>query len=293
MTRIVLILIRILKKYFQMKKIIFLAAAISANFILNAQNYCFSDPLIQFGFGNTTRSVTSYGDFDHNGAKDLVFIMPGSTNCGITVGMLDGNVSSTVNLTYSGSANTPRSATVADFNGDGNDDIAVVCSGSNNVHIFLGNGTFGFSPSTFFNIGTAPFDIASGDFNSDGKIDLAVVNNSSSNISVTYGVGNGTFSGTLTFGTPATGHSIQKGDFNNDNKIDFVIASQANFVFMLTGNGLGSFAMAANISVSGSPFWAEPVDVNNDGNLEGVSRPPLTEFPLSNKSQYRLLVYET
>jgi FG-GAP-like repeat len=69
----------------------------------------------------------------------------------------------------------PNAVTVADFNGDGRLDLAVVNSGSNSVSILLGAGD-GFilksSPST----GASPFSITASDCNGDGKVDLAVTN---------------------------------------------------------------------------------------------------------------------
>jgi hypothetical protein len=44
--------------------------------------------------------------------------------------------------------NSPRSVAASDFNGDGNQDLAVANYASNNVSILLGNGQGGFPPAT-------------------------------------------------------------------------------------------------------------------------------------------------
>ena len=76
---------------------------------------------------------------------------------------------------------------MADFNGDGNDHLAVVNVKDNTVSIFLGNGNGGFSPAknspystTPFGIGNTetPISIAIGDFNGDGYPDITLTTSS-------------------------------------------------------------------------------------------------------------------
>jgi uncharacterized protein (TIGR03437 family) len=75
---------------------------------------------------------------------------------------------------------------VGDFNGDGNSDLVVTNSGSNNVTELYGNGKGGFTeaPGSPFNVGTDPEFVAVADFNKDGKPDLAVANSDDSTVSV-------------------------------------------------------------------------------------------------------------
>jgi hypothetical protein len=67
---------------------------------------------------------------------------------------------------------TPESATTADFNGDGNMDLAVANGGSDNVSVLLGDGAGGFATATNFAAGTLPVSVISADFNGDGKSDI-------------------------------------------------------------------------------------------------------------------------
>src|SRR5678815_6174792 len=69
----------------------------------------------------------------------------------------------------------PFSVVVGDFNGDGNQDLAVANLGSSNVSILLGDGAGHFSAATnFFGPNSRPRSVAVGDFNGDGEQDLAV-----------------------------------------------------------------------------------------------------------------------
>src|SRR6516162_3609420 len=87
----------------------------------------------------------------------------------------------------------PHGEAVADFNGDGKLDVAVVNEGSNTVSVLLGNGDGTFRPKTDFATGTQPWGIAVGDFNGDGKLDLVVANRGAHSLSILLGNGDGTF----------------------------------------------------------------------------------------------------
>jgi len=73
-----------------------------------------------------------------------------------------------------------REVATADFNKDGNLDLALASSGPNSVSIALGDGTGQFGTATYFNtsppsaLGTR--SVAVGDFNKDGNSDLVTAN---------------------------------------------------------------------------------------------------------------------
>src|SRR5271167_3078370 len=75
----------------------------------------------------------------------------------------------------------PESIVVADFNGDGNLDIAIANRNSNDISVLLGkgNGTFNGQVKYSVGAGAAPVSIASADFNGDGHPDLVVADSSS------------------------------------------------------------------------------------------------------------------
>ena len=89
----------------------------------------------------------------------------------------------------------PIAMTVADFNGDGNPDLAIVNQTTKNVTILKGNGNGSFTE--FFNsplaVGNLPVAIASGALSGSNGPALAIVNQQDNSLSVYLGNGDGTF----------------------------------------------------------------------------------------------------
>ena len=88
---------------------------------------------------------------------------------------------------------------VGDFNGDGQQDLAVA-NHTPIVSILLGDGAAHFGSPTSFPVGGTPYSIAVGDFNGDGEQDLAVANFNSNSVSILLGDGTGNFGGAINFG---------------------------------------------------------------------------------------------
>ncbi|MHB8644872.1 MAG: FG-GAP repeat domain-containing protein [Thermomicrobiales bacterium] len=169
----------------------------------------------------------------------------------------------------------PTAIVIADFNGDGAQDLAVTNGMSNNMSVLLGNGTGTFAPAlgSPVVVGNAPVGIVAGDFNGDRKTDVAIVNSNDNTVSVLLGNGNGTF--TPAAGSPITvGNApvaLAVGDFNRDGKLDLAVVNQnSGNVSVLLGNGNGTFTPAA-----GSPI---PVGNSVDiavGDFNGDGKPDL------------------
>ena len=187
----------------------------------------------------------------------------------------------------------PGGIVTADFNGDGQPDLAIsepcgaepVCfsNTSGNIAILLGrhDGTFFVAPSV--TVGNIPGALATGDFNGDGKIDIAVANGGGSSVTILLNDGLGGF-------TPAPStvpvddfpNSIAVGDFNRDGKLDLAVTNsgsvvcspagcQASAVSIRLGNGDGTFTAAASIEGTGNtPERVTAADLNRDGILDLV-----------------------
>jgi len=79
-----------------------------------------------------------------------------------------------------------RGHTAGDFNRDGNADVAFVKQDTNELRIFIGDGTGSLDRAAplIIPVGTEPNSIVSGDFNRDGMLDIAIPNRNGGSPSV-------------------------------------------------------------------------------------------------------------
>src|ERR1041384_618293 len=88
----------------------------------------------------------------------------------------------------------------ADFNGDGNVDLALVAFLGSQVRVLLGNGDGTFQPETTYSLpsGEVEFTVATADMSRDGVPDLVV--GCGDHVSVLLGNGDGTFGAPVLYG---------------------------------------------------------------------------------------------
>ena len=235
----------------------------------------------------TNPGAVAIGDFNGDGHADVAVVNAGDSTkndpggISILLGNGDGTFKPAINFS---AVNYPGFVAVGDFDGDGNDDLAVlrlgVVGGSDKggVTIFLSNadGTFrkGQQISTFNN----PAGVVTTDLNSDGVDDLAVWDGTS--ISILSGNGDGTFQTATTY-FPMTDKYGGKSpsrlivlDFNQDGKKDlgFSVGLPSNTphtLEVLVGNGDGTFQPASIVntfSLTEDPRFE--ADFNHDGNVD-------------------------
>ncbi|CAF5011365.1 unnamed protein product, partial [Rotaria sp. Silwood1] len=125
--------------------------------------------------------------------------------------------------------NTPTSVFVADVDKDGDNDIVVANSGSNNAGVLLNNGAGAFAPQVVYGTlaGSTPQSVVVTDANGDGKLDIVTANSGTNNFGVILGNGDGTFAATpVTYATGAgtAPTSVVAGDVDRDGDNDILVA---------------------------------------------------------------------
>ncbi len=163
-----------------------------------------------------------------------------------------------------------ESLTVADFDNDGNVDVATANTSTDNVSIRLGDGLGGFLNQPDVAVGDAPYSVAAFDFNNDGVLDMATANLGSNNVSIRLGNGDGTFFAAADVAAESEPRSIAVGDFNGDGNMDLAVQNNfpGNSISIRLGNGDGTFSGTDNIPVAGSPLAVVTGDFDNDFNLD-------------------------
>jgi hypothetical protein len=218
------------------------------------------------------------GDFNKDGKLDVVVtahaVYSGyytSTDNGY-VNVLIGNGAGgfSADNVYALGAVDPPSVAVADFNGDGNLDLAVNEGSAVGVMLGNGNGTFQSAQNYAVRAGWG-YAVAAADFNGDGKIDLATANGNNS-VNVLLGKGNGTFQPAVSYTVGGSAASLAVADFNLDGKLDIVTANrlEANgaspgSVSVLLGKGDGTFQSTENFDTGLTPSEVVVGDFNRDG----------------------------
>ncbi len=229
-------------------------------------------------FGSPYTGPIAAGDFNNSGHLGFAVALIQNEAAAILLGNGDGTfVSSSASFASTGDPTT-SAVESADFNADGNLDLAIANQIYGSAFVTLGYGRGAFNAAGGLNATGFLNGIAVGDFNGDGKLDAIVAGGGggsaglgSSGLGVSLGNGNGAF-------TPANGSPISFGqnldaivvaDFNGDGKLDVAVTdSGANDVYILLGNGDGTFGTPTAITVGNDPDAIAAGDFNNDGNLD-------------------------
>jgi hypothetical protein len=255
-------------------------------------------PAQKYATGGFGASSVAIGDFNGDSNADVVVANQCSTSdckSGGSVSVLLGNGNGTLQAatTYSSGGYTALSVAIADFNKDGNLDLAVANQCQDNscqngaVSVLLGNGNGTFQPAqNFWSAGYKTDSVAVGDFNKDGNADLVATSQcqdtscQNGGVSVLLGNGNGTFQTAQSYSSGGSqADSVVITDLNGDGKADLVVSNlcqstagcDSGVVSSLLGRGNGTFGGAHAYGSGGqSAYSLVTGDFNGDGNADVV-----------------------
>lgn len=151
----------------------------------------------------------------------------------------------------------PTAMTTADFNSDGNADVALTNYESGTVTVLLGDGLGHFTPApgSPIQLSTGVDAIAASQFGSDTNPDLVVANALAATITILVGSGNGSFTpAPATLSLNCTPDAIATGDFNGDGSADIAVAESCGQVQVFLDNGSAPAGSPTFTQAPGSPI---------------------------------------
>jgi hypothetical protein len=218
-------------------------------------------------------------DFNNDGKLDLAIGWTNSSSGVIQIFL--GNGDGTFGQPVETDVPFPiYSLVVGDFNGDGNEDIALAQTGYRTVilYVFLGSGDghLNIAPGGG-SIGDSP--VAAADFNGDGKLDLIVAHfnqDADDTQYVALGNGDGSFADPVLLEGQEFYSSPEVGDFNDDGILDIALTAcfyncDGGAVDVFWGVGDGTFQPPVRYQTPTSTIGLTVGDVNRDGNLDIVT----------------------
>jgi hypothetical protein len=224
---------------------------------------------IDFPLTGMTPSSLTVADFNKDGKMDVAVANQCTSNvtCDVSAGSVsiflgNGNATFQPAVDLSTGGENPVWITNADFNKDGNLDLAVSAAGDCTIKILLGNGNGTFqSPLSTSLPGCGNGMFVAQDFNKDGILDVAVVEPNA--FALLLGNGDGTFQpGTTTPSTGAAG--LVAADLNRDGNFDLAV-SEGQGVNIFLGNGNGTYQAAKFFAADALSDSVVTDDFNGDG----------------------------
>ncbi|WP_295622784.1 FG-GAP-like repeat-containing protein [uncultured Lamprocystis sp.] len=195
------------------------------------------------------------GDFNEDGYPDVV---AGALYNGVLVFVNDADDKGTIHQeggTYL--SDHHHYVVVADFNGDGHEDIAVRGNQDTRVDILYGNGQGRFPTTATFRASGVDGYLAAVDIDRDGDSDLVVASTSTRSVDLLLNDGSGRFSAPVSTALTAAPWGLTVADFDQDGWGDVAVARADDTVQVLWNRGgvnvtPATFSLAENSPASTS-----------------------------------------
>ncbi len=221
-------------------------------------------------------SLVTVGDSNGDGRNDMLVLAQAPKDVGTaTLYLQDSDGLFTERIESLETADTPRSASLGDANGDGRVDAVV--GGASRVSAYLreATGSLPSAPARTLSPGNGPFFVAVGDLTGDGRSDLIVLHTSSLSPSLA-------FPGASVYVQDPSGEwkpEVQAlitgsgpswadiGDLNGDGRNDIVIVtrvSDATEIYLQGADGTFPSRPSQELEADGFPAWVELGDLNGD-----------------------------
>ena len=210
-------------------------------------------------------------DLNGDGYFDIVTAnrLAGENEGNLSVLLNDGNgqFPSSVNIETDSHGET--ACATADANDDGLLDVFIGAHFSDEVVLFLADGTGGLTFADKTPVNENPWMITAGDVNGDGFADAVSVESTGNSMSVVLSDGRGGLLDAVSYTTGQFPIAIDLGDLDGDGDLDAVASSFSEGEYVVfENNGLGVFAERLSLPAATAASCAVLHDRDNDGDLD-------------------------
>jgi hypothetical protein len=202
------------------------------------------------------------GDFNHDGKLDIAMTDYDAITHTLLILLGNGDGTFQPAVEYQ-TPQGPATPAVADFDQDGNLDVAVPSAAGFSVYLGHGDGTFASPVTTTIVNGTSSLN--AGDLNGDGKPD--VVSGGANGIRLWLGKGDGTFGSPLT--VYSTSFAPRVVDIDGDGRLD-IVDSLFGTLAVFRGQGDGTFRPQVEFPTGGGTGSFVVGDLNGDNAPEVI-----------------------
>lgn len=164
-------------------------------------------------------------------------------------------------------ATIPYDGVMADFDGNGVPDLALVTPSPSRVTIYLASTNGTFVPPLFVSVPGQAYGIAAGDIDGDGDVDLAVALNFTGAIRLLTNDGAGGFTLGATISTGGSPLDVELANLDGGTDLELVVGVD-NTVQTYSNNGAGVFTLHSTTTTGGFVLKVATGDLDGDGDLD-------------------------
>ncbi|MBI5434027.1 MAG: VCBS repeat-containing protein [Planctomycetes bacterium] len=207
------------------------------------------------------------GDFDGDGDEDLLSVDRGAGSLSLLSNLGGGAFAPAGTYVLTAIPNDVNDATLADFDGDGDLDVAVTIQSTETFAILLGDGAGALGAPTYYPASTVPSRLESADIDHDGDVDVITTSRLGQFLAVSRNDGTGHFTApVLQLSGVLQVSSIEAGLLNADLHVDLVCTEDNGArLSVLLNDGHGIFGVNNVLQTPYVPYDAEIADYDSDG----------------------------
>jgi hypothetical protein len=215
---------------------------------------------------NVTGDVLAVADLNGDGRLDVVATSLFSATFNIIPSNGDGTFGEAIPVVTDGNINEAKAI---DFDGDGDQDLAVSLPGVDRLQIFWNNGNLNFTPGPQVTL-PYPTGLAVADYNLDGRPDLGVTLYEPHGVAVVLNNAGVELIAAGSGSTASWSYSASPGDFNADGRPDLATLELDNIVSVWTGDGTGGLSAPLQFEVGNESFQVIATNLNGDNHTDFV-----------------------